>query len=299
MALIGHTHIVDYFKKVMAAKNESHAYLFVGLPKIGKMTAARTIAQELLGVSEKQFETHPDVLILERGVNEKTGKTNKQIGIESMRAALSFLQSKPFVGSRKIVIVDGAEHMSIAAANALLKSLEEPAKGTHIFLLATDETRMPATIRSRTQRLLFSPVPQTVLASALATFDDMTESRADMMAQYARGCPGIALEWIEDNDAYNAYLGEVERFASLRGMPLYQKMQTVEPLFGDKKDHIATRTKLKETLGIWQLALRDSMIEADVAGGIAIEQAIREARAQLDNNIHPKLLVEHILLAIP
>ena len=301
MKPIGHDRILTFFDQVIAAGNLSHAYCFVGLEGVGKHTVAEAIGRQLLTVSAQQFATHPDVLQISPLVDEKTGKTKKNISIEQLRQARSFLSAKPFVGAYKVAIIDPAEKMSLAAANALLKSLEEPSGQSLMFLITSDPEKLPQTIRSRCQTIFFSPVDTGVIEKALCE-RSVDAASASRRAAEARGCPGRAIGWAEDADSYQWYLDEAARFQSLFGKPLYEKMQMVEPLFGDKKDHIAARERLSHVLGMWQMWIRDTLIESDkrasVRAGTTAYDQIVEARRLLGKNIHPKLLVEHVLLAL-
>ncbi len=126
-------------------------------------------------------------------------------------------------------------------------------------------------------------------------------AKAEQMAQSALGRPGRALMWLADPTAYDAYLNEISRWQALWGKPLYEKMKAIEPLFGDKTDHIAERERLCDIIELWELLVRDRLVKKAVPAvvGLAIQRAIAEAKEYLDRNVHPKLLVEQILLAIP
>ena len=102
------------------------------------------------------------------------------------------------------------------------------------------------------------------------------------------------------------------RFVDLSGKTFHEKISRVEELFGDKTDHIATRDKLIKVLNIWQVLLRDGFLSKNleqqkihkVEGNLDNEQTaktysiIEEAKNLLNQNIHPRLVVENILLNI-
>ena len=76
-------------------------------------------------------------------------------------------------------------------------------------------------------------------------------------------------------------------------------MGIVEPLLGDKKDHIGTRKKLNEALSVWELVIRDTILKDPTRHDLRkVCDRVQKAKIQLSQNIHPKLLLEHILLAI-
>lgn len=311
--IIGHRKILQYFNKVIDNDNLSHSYCFVGPSQVGKHTVARMIAGKLLNTELGKLDTQPDFVEIKRGINEKTGKSMKDISIEQFRKYSSFFSSYAFLGGYKIVIVDPADKMSLAASNALLKTLEEPRQKTLFFLITDREEKLPQTIRSRCQMIYFFPVAKDEIQSML---DERGIDEAEEMARLACGLPGRALAWEEDGDSYQEYKTEVLRFGSLLGKPFYEKLKKLEELFGDKKDHVATRNKLKNILGIWQTIIRDLLLssvglkqyavhkidqkeELSKNNLLQIDYLIGQAKEDLDKNIHPRLLVEQILLSIP
>lgn len=234
--------------------------------------------------------------------------------MEQIRKLRSALMQKPFLGKHKIAIIDEAEKMNANAANALLKTLEEPKEHTVLFLVTSDVDRLPATIQSRCQMICFHPAAQQDIQQALSK-RSIGEQDAQRMAQYALGRPGVALQWATDQDLFESYSAEVVRFQSLLGKPFYEKIALVEELFGDKTDHIAAREKLKTVLSGWNVFVRDSLLSSlqmnnfqtheasaeqwNATVALSVNEKIDSAIELLDHNIHPRLLVEHILLAIP
>jgi len=125
------------------------AYLFCGPKGSGKSQSAQRIVQTLLGPAQN----HPDLVWV---IPEKT------IKIETIRTVIQRLSLKPVVGERLVVVIQEAEMMTEAAANALLKTLEEPPRCVLFILLSTAPERLPATIRSRCQRVNFQINRETV-----------------------------------------------------------------------------------------------------------------------------------------
>jgi hypothetical protein len=116
---------------------------------------------------------------------------------------------------------------------------------------------------------------------------------------------------------YEEHKREVERFHGLFEKTLHEKIIAVEGLFGDKSDHIATRDTIRTVFSLWQLVIRDEVYRAlgmerdrthhidGKHGAISLARAeeiytrIETAKKRIEENIHPRLLVEHILLALP
>src|SRR3989344_4245673 len=106
-------------------------------------------------MDESKLSTHPDFFLIEKRVDEKSGKTKRNIDIDQLRTLRSQLRQSPLLGSYRIAVIDGAELMSTAAANAVLKTLEEPRPRTVLFLLTTNGQQLPQTIHSRCQSVYF------------------------------------------------------------------------------------------------------------------------------------------------
>ncbi len=307
--LIGHTHIRDFFTAVLRAERLAHAYCFVGPSQIGKRTVATDIAATLLHVPYEKVMTHPDVLYVGQEMNEKTGKTKKNIDVEQIREVRTTLTQHAFMGMYKIVIIDGAEKMSQAAANALLKTLEEPRPNTILFLLTTHAAHVPATIRSRCQLMYFHPVKEDVLRQYIDSRGVHDVGEQNLMLRLSRGLPGRLIEWLDDPDVYEGERKEVERFYGLFHKPLYEKIANVDDLFGDKTDTVAARENLQDVLALWQMLL-SSVVHEQADGRslshgwrqediLVVDAMIQQAREGLERNFHPRLLIEHILLSIP
>ncbi len=308
--LIGHAPVQAFFEKVIDNAALHHAYLFVGREHVGKRAMAEHIAATLLGVSKDALVSHPDVIVLEQEQHRKTGKTKKHIDVEQVRQLKDTVSRHAAMGGYKIAIIDGAEKLNQNASNALLKTLEEPGKQTIIFLLTTDEALLLPTIRSRAHALYFSPVAASDIEAALTT-QGAAPAMAQELAQAAYGLPGKALAWLADEEAYQEHKNAVTQFCSLFGQPLYKKMEICEPLFGDKTDHMQTRNALVHTLATWQTVMRDflpamsvgakpcHLPELEKSDILRIFDAIDMAKMHLRKNIHPKILIEHILFAIP
>lgn len=139
---------------------------------------------------------HPDLRLVGYGINPKTQKPRSEIVIEQARDIGAWLALTSQLGGAQVVIVDPADAMNAAAANALLKTLEEPLTNRYLWLVSAQPNRLPATIRSRCQRLELA-VPGH--AAALQWMLDQGSPRADAEAALAaaQGDPGQALHWLE------------------------------------------------------------------------------------------------------
>tara|TARA_R110000782_G_scaffold235939_9_gene322031 strand:+ start:3372 stop:4370 length:999 start_codon:yes stop_codon:yes gene_type:complete len=185
-----------------------HAILLCGPEGIGLKQFAQSAAMQLLCLS-KQAETnnacgncqscqlyhagnHPDLNLLEP---EETGK---QLKIAQVRELIEYVALKSFSGKQKIAIIEPADAMNRATANALLKTLEEPPSQSMLFLLSHRPSKLPITIRSRCQRIDFKPAYQQADIDWLK--NDLIDSKfsAEALLRLSGGGPLKALSLIED-----------------------------------------------------------------------------------------------------
>lgn len=129
---------------------------------------------------------HPDILTI--GLDPS--KTAAIISVAQAREVISQMMVKPFHARRRFVIIDPADAMTPEAANALLKTFEDPPAATHFVLVTASPASLLLTVRSRSQRIRFSPVNGEVLAAWLA---DQGIQQPELVARMAEGCPGRAL----------------------------------------------------------------------------------------------------------
>lgn len=184
--------------------NTSHAYVFLGPAGVGKMLTARAVAGALLARSDQQAGVylkdgiHPDLMIIEKPEN-KTTILKEQIsqGMEP------WLALKPYRAARRVVIIRDAHLMRAEAANALLKTLEEPPLYAVIILLA-DEQSLLETILSRCQQVRFFPLSEAVIGDVL-TERGIDQEIALRAARLGQGSLGDALGFASGGEIPRAY----------------------------------------------------------------------------------------------
>ncbi len=304
--IIGHKKILSFFGKVIKNEKLSHAYCFVGPEAVGKRTVAEEIASGLLSTVREKLNAHLDFISVKQEFIEKTEKTNKDINVKQIRDLRQYLARHACQGGYKVAIIDEAEKMNAEAANALLKTLEEPTAKTVLFLITKDESLLPATIISRCQTIYFFSVAREEITAVF-------KNEKQEIARWSLGLPGRLLKWQADPDSLLVYQKELERFKNLFNKSFFEKLQAVEDLFKDSADSIAGREKLQTVLNIWQLLIRDNYLQhlnlpdlavhAEVSFprdcGKNLEKKIQEAKGLLAQNINPRLIFENILLILP
>ena len=161
--IIGQDKAINILVRTIQRGRIASSYLFAGEPGIGKKYTAVTLAKALNCLSSpgdacddcpscRKIDSgiHPDFLL----ISPESG----QIRVEEIRAIDEMLSLKAFEGRYKVVIVDDADAMNQYAANAFLKTLEEPPEESLIILVSSNPDRLPDTIRSRCSRINFTPL---------------------------------------------------------------------------------------------------------------------------------------------
>ena len=181
-----------------------HALLFCGPALLGKRAVADRLARDLFGAAHDpraahliDAGSHPDLHVVSFIPNREGTKLRTEIIIEQIRELSEKLSLTPQYGGAQVAIIDPADAINTAAANALLKTLEEPRPGRYLWLLASHPERLPATIRSRCQRLEFRLPPHDEALAWLRT-QGHTGKHAEEALQAARGHPGLADAWLRD-----------------------------------------------------------------------------------------------------
>lgn len=193
----------ELWHRLSGREQLAHAYLFSGPEGTGKRVLADSFVARLL-CSDPQPEgacgrckachllkvgTHPDYFLL------TPEEPEKPIRIDQVRALVDFVSQTAQLGGRKVVLIEPAEAMNINAANALLKSLEEPSGQTILLLISHQASRLLPTIRSRCVQLT-CPVPtrQQSLTWLQRQLPDASESELSMLLDLSGDSPLKALK---------------------------------------------------------------------------------------------------------
>ena len=194
----------DQAVATLAEGRLGHALLVCGPPQLGQRAVAERLAAHLLGAHEPraahllQAGTHPDFHLVTLVPNKEGTRLRTEIVIEQVRELSEKLSLTPQYGGVQVAIVDPADAINVAAANALLKTLEEPRPGRYLWLLASNPARLPATIRSRCQRLEFRLPPREEALAWLRGAQGHSDKAATEALDAARGHPGLADAWLRD-----------------------------------------------------------------------------------------------------
>lgn len=259
--IFGNAARIAQLRKIIAEDKFPHAVIFSGVAGLGKRLIAENCAAAILCENPTGGEacgvcksckliaagTHPDFFVVE----PEESKSAPNIKIAQIRELQTATAVKPMRSERRVVVIDGAELMNNAAANCLLKTLEEPT-GQSIFILVTaNRAGLLMTVRSRCVTVNFEKIPAAEIATALE-LRGVEKSRAEIISLVADGSLGRALK-LENSGGYElreSALDFVEKLCA--------KKITVEDIFakGAEIDKW-TRENFSEFVSYVQKILRD------------------------------------------
>lgn len=207
--IVGQPHVTDTLAAEVRAGTVAHAYLFAGPRGTGKTTAARIVAKAL-NCTDRRADGEPcnecpSCVAITEGtsldvIELDAASHNKVDDVREIRANVGTVAAAG--GARRVYILDEAHMLSRAAANALLKTLEEPPEHAHFVLATTEPYKLPDTIRSRAQRFDFHPIGSEALMGHLAAIGgregyEMSDEALALIVRHARGSARDALGLLE------------------------------------------------------------------------------------------------------
>jgi len=218
--ILGQDEAIRTLTRAIQGGRVHHAYRFEGPEGVGKEMAAFALAQALvctggetlgcgrcdacrravtLAKDRPEVPLHPDVILIERGLYPpgtigRNTEESSQVSVEQIRRlVLPHASYPPHEGRARVFIFRRAEELGTGAANALLKTLEEPRQGTHFVLMSSRPDRLLDTIRSRTLKIRFGPLPDPILRKIL-TEQSVPVEKQDIAIELAAGSAAAALE---------------------------------------------------------------------------------------------------------
>lgn len=215
--ICGHDEVAERFRLALERGRMASSFLFVGPAGIGKHCFALKLAQALLcqtrpaaaldpcgecpACRQVSARTHPDLLLVAKPKEKSAIPLELLIGDKEhrMRQGLCHdIAMKPFMGGRKVAVIDDADYLGVEGANCLLKTLEEPPPRSVLILISTSPARQLPTIRSRCQLIRFRPLPPDVVAELLVAHQYVDEpAEARRLAGHGEGSLQRALELAE------------------------------------------------------------------------------------------------------
>jgi DNA polymerase III subunit delta' len=338
--LAGNRPIISFLEKSLANGKISQSYIFCGPRDLGKTAAAVFFATSLLCQKQKPGAfslpcgTCPSCREMHGGSGEADGfesihsdfhlvkkeKDKKNISIEQARELIRILGMSSFLNSYKVGIIKDADDLSESAANALLKTLEEPRQKVVLILTASRLEKIPATIISRSQVLNFLPVPSGVIYDYLVAKFDCPRSLAKDISRLSLGRPALATKFFEDKEFYQSQMSKAEAFLDFFGKDVNGRFSLADSLVGGGEEENARESTLN-ILSVWQGLVRDLLLLSANNGDLIqheplrqkmtalssganglrwlkLSRELREGERYLQANVNPKLVLENIAINI-
>ena len=331
--IVGHRWAVEMLANGLANGRLGHAYLITGPAQVGKTTLARTFAQALNCEAAEgdggerpcgqcrpckliAKDRHPDVKVVSPDVS---GRGKLTLKIEAIRQLQQDLNLSAYEARYKIAIIQRFDAATIGAANAFLKTLEEPPGKVILLLTATDADMLLPTISSRCRTLNLRPLPADLIEQSLATRWQVPAEKATLLAHLADGRLGWAVQAAEDETILQTRAQQLTHLHDALGGRRALRFQLADKLARKPEELPAL---LKTWLSWWRdltlLSQRRgqpiSLILTNVdevdkmeplAAAWPAEQITaslhqtNDALWQLQRNANTKLVLENLLLSFP
>ena len=245
--------------------------------------------------------THPDLRII---------RSDDSIGIDELRSVRKEVYESPYESPFRVILIDGAEQMTREAANALLKTLEEPPPLNLFILITSSEKGVPLTIRSRCMRIGFGPISREAIRTYFSDGLKLPEKKAGLLASLSCGSLSAGLFWMDED-----HLSTRRRLAELvvgRKKSFVTATGLSEIVTGYEKElrlYLYFLLSLFRDLWVTAQASESALVNTDLrelldAGnwdGTWIESSLREIQdtlASLRYNINRWLAFERLLLSV-
>ncbi len=322
--IVGHEWAVRQLHTAIERDEVPHALLISGPDNVGKMTLARLIAGALLckGQTDERpcgvclacrklaSGNHPDFMPVEP---EEEGGALK---IDQIRAVERFLALTPNESPRKIALIAAFERATTGAANALLKTLEEPPGYAHLLLLAQDADALLPTIVSRSQQIVLRPLATATVEQALREQWNVPAEQAAQLARISGGRMGWAIRAATESTYHQRMEDALALLLNLLDQDLPTRFDTALALTRD------TSANIGETLEHWLTGWRDVLLiqtgnaeraihqqhhvaltqiaqHVSLPATISTLQALEGCQEALQRNANPQLALENLLLNLP
>jgi len=313
--MVGYKNYHNIFSSLIRQNKLAQTYLLVGPPQAGKSEFALWIARKILCPGNNKSclarinnRSHSDFYFISPKQAKKTAK--KTISLAQIKEAIRFLTLSK-IANKKILIIKNCEYLSIEAANAFLKTLEEPVAGTLIILTTAASERILPTIASRTQKINFRLMRRNEIMRILAK-QKLTKSKIELIANLAAGRPIVAKQLIHQN-YLEEYSQELEIFFSAINQDISDKYQIAKKIAGNRQ----TEKLIKN----WEILARDILLAKFNLKNLIINinlipQIIKQSQNLttnqiidfwsslevsidlLNQNVSPQLILENLLLSI-
>jgi DNA polymerase-3 subunit delta' len=268
--IIGQEKAIGFLKKAINREKIPHAFLFTGIQGVGKTTTAIAFTQAINCLEPMEGEgcgrclmcrrmisgNFPDLLIIE--------PDGQNIKIEQIRELNRRLNYKPVAGHYRVTVIKQAEVMNEEAANAFLKTLEEPPLGNILILETVEPRDLLSTIVSRCQKIPFQPISFNLIEEWLKAEKNMDGEKALLISRLSEGSLGRAIDISEGTflEERQGYISEIIQ------LPAITKEQAIGTALGyadkfkkkGKENDGSINKEISELMGLWKTWYRDLIL---------------------------------------
>lgn len=262
--IAGHERVTDYLEHMIERSGIAHGCLFIGPRSIGKGALIHTLARIILCTSAYQRPcghcasceaiakgTHPDVASLD-------GEQSESVGIDTLRAVLSRLQTRPVVSDRSVVLLENLDKLSQAASHALLKTLEEPPAYAHLLITVSSEEAILPTIASRCQTFFLHPTNDEEMKSYLRAHS-VGSHHLHRISAIAQGRIGVAHALVSHPETLEAFEHYAHILSSAFTSAHAQRFSSLEYLLPKGSTALEERESVSRALECWMVLLREAI----------------------------------------
>ena len=322
--MLGHTWAVDLLREHVAGGRLRHAYLITGLQGVGRRTLALRFAQALncpqpvtpgepchtcRTCTQIERMQHPDLSVVQA---ETEGGTLK---VEQVRELQRSLSLAPYQARYRVALLLRFEEAHPSAANALLKTLEEPPAQVVLILTAQSAEALLPTVVSRCEVLRLRTLPLETVSQGLQTRWEMPAEQANLLAHVSGGRPGFALQINENPEWLGRRQTWLDEHRKLLSDDRVKRFAYAEKIAKDKD-------VLRQVLRVWSSLWHDAFLrtsgstapltnpdreeeiavlvsQLDLTSAHRIVKSLERTQDLLDSNVNTRLAVEVLMLDLP
>ena len=327
--IVGHDWVVELLQKGLTHDRLGHAYLITGPAHVGKTTLAITFAQAVNCEAEMPAERpcldcrscqliagnrHPDIHLLEPS---RSGRGKLTLKIDEIRELQKRLLLASYEARTKVAIITNFDSATVGAANAFLKTLEEPPPNVIIILTAVDGESMLPTVNSRCRSISLRPLSQPLIERSLRLQWDVDSEQSHLLSHVADGKLGWAVQLFADESQLSERLDKINLLYEALDGDTVTRFQLADKL---AKDGERLPALLQTWLSWWRDITLLSWGDSDKMrltnldqqaqfhrylplwtreSALASLNQTKQALWQLERNANTRLVLENLLMIYP
>ncbi len=328
LPVLGHQNIIKYLQRLIISKQFVSGYLFFGPEDIGKKTLVNLFVKSIFCFENQGTTNFPcgeckDCKNIDKKIHPGYIEINleedkKNISIDQIRELKERLYLTSSTGSYKIAVINQADLMSLEAANALLKLIEEPPKNSIIILITKKVENILPTIRSRTQNIIFQNVPLKEIRDHLVK-NGVSEKLARELAEFSGGIPGLAMAYYRDLDLWNNKKNSLNEMLDILDKPINDRLAWVDEQVKLSKKSSNQYIYFEALLNSYLRLIRDAIVFQinseielihpfleEIISTISEKYKSQDllvfyknalaGKKSLNQNVSPKIILENLLL---